>query len=88
MKALIIHHDDPDGRMGGYILYRFLLNQYPEVKTKEANYNTIFDFKELVEPEDKVFIVDFSLNNQYFTKLTDIVPRENIVWIDHHKSAI
>lgn len=88
MKVLVIHHDDQDGRMGGYIMKKYYMDQDYQVVSMEADYNTVFDFTTLVEPGDKVCIVDFSLNNQYMSELQRIVDFSDIVWIDHHKSSI
>jgi oligoribonuclease NrnB/cAMP/cGMP phosphodiesterase (DHH superfamily) len=64
MKVLVIHHDDQDGRMGGYIMVRYYKEQGYEVQSFEADYNTKFDFGSMVENGDKVCIVDYSLNNE------------------------
>ena len=89
MKVLVIHHDDQDGRMGGYIMCRYYKEQgYETVVPFEADYNTQFDFPRMVESGDKVCIVDFSLNNEAMHNLQQIVDFSDITWIDHHKSAI
>lgn len=88
MKVLIIHHDDADGRVGGFIMHSYYVSKGYEVECFEANYDTEFVFSKLVAAGDKVCIVDFSLNNEYMTKLLEIVSKSDITWIDHHKSAI
>ena len=89
-NVLILHHNDMDGRSGGYILYKYFKSFTPEenITTMECGYNTIFEWDKLVKPNDTVAIVDYSLNHQWFSKLIEIVPKTNIIWIDHHKSAI
>ena len=88
MKVLVIHHDDADGRLGGFIMQTYYKSKDYEVECFEANYDTEFVFSNLVKPGDKVCIVDFSLNNEYMTKLLEVVDKSDIIWIDHHKSAI
>lgn len=88
MHTLVIHHDDPDGRMGGYLMRTWAVSRGDTVTTVEANYNSTFDFPSLVKPEDQVVIVDYSLNHQMFAKLTEIVDKKQIIWLDHHKSNI
>ena len=88
MKVLVIHHDDQDGRMGGYIMVKHYKDQDYEVQSFEADYNTKFDFGSMVENGDKVCIVDYSLNNEVMEDLQRIIDFSDIIWIDHHKSAI
>jgi len=88
MHTIVIHHDDPDGRMGGYIMQQWASAQGDTVSTIEANYNSIFDFPAIVKPDDRVIIVDYSLNHQMFANLTQIIDPKQIIWLDHHKSNI
>ena len=89
-NVLIMHHNDMDGRSGGYILYKYFSAFVPkeDIKTIECGYNGSFNWDKLVNKDTIVAIVDYSLNNQNFQTLTKIVPEKNIIWIDHHKSAI
>ena len=87
-NALVIHHNDPDGRMGGYIMMKYFLNKGFTVGTIEADYDMEFNFEKLLTPEDTVCIVDFSLKNGVMKQLLQIVSSDNVIWIDHHKSAI
>ena len=87
-KAFVIHHDDQDGRLGGYIMIKYFENQGYEVSSMEADYETVFDFPNLVESGDKVGIVDYSLKPNVMADLQKIVDPSDIIWVDHHKSAI
>jgi oligoribonuclease NrnB/cAMP/cGMP phosphodiesterase (DHH superfamily) len=50
------------------------------------NYNHLFPF-DTIEKDETVVIVDFSLQKDGdFEKLLEITP--NVIWIDHHKTAI
>lgn len=89
-KGLILHHNDMDGRSGGYLLYKYFKSFIHEedITTMECSYTTVFDWNELADNNTLVGIVDYSLNHQWFAKLIEVVPKENIIWIDHHKTAI
>lgn len=89
MKIYIIHHNDPDGRMAGFIMYKHFTEKYEgtPIETLEANYEMTFNFSKYTK-DDIVCIVDYSLNNRWYSALTEKVDKGNIIWIDHHKSAI
>lgn len=90
-KVLILHHNDMDGRAGGYILYKYynsFINE-EDIKTLECGYNMTFEWDKLIDKNDIVAIVDYSLNHGQYQSLVEYLnDRTNIVWIDHHKSAI
>jgi len=82
-------HSDADGRAAAAIVYQYYIR---ELRTLEdfqfigINYDIPFPFDKIVNNE-LVIIVDFSLQNKGdFTKLKQIT--NNIIWIDHHKTAI
>ena len=88
MKVYVFHHDDQDGRMGGFIMMNYYLTHgYDTVTPIEVDYNSTFDFSGF-ESDDRVCIVDFSFNNEVMENLQKFVDVSNITWIDHHKSAI
>ena len=84
------YHNDLDGRCAAAILY----NHRKAIGTKsrhgetyiEMDYDRAFPFDEVLADEE-VFILDFSLQKEgEFQRLLEITP--NVIWIDHHKSAI
>jgi len=78
------YHTDMDGHCSGAIVYKAMRDQGDEFIA--MNYNIDFPF-EKIEPNEKVVIVDFSLQKPGdFDKLLDIT--DNVIWIDHHKTAI
>ena len=89
-KVLILHHNDMDGRSGGFILYQYFskFKAKEDIETLECGYTTKFNWENHLKKDDMVAIVDYSLNNQYYQKLLEVIPKTNIIWIDHHKSAI
>ena len=83
----IFYHTDTDGHLAG-----FLASHLRAMKKlyifHEINYGWHFPLEE-IEPDDSVVIVDFSLPPEVMAKLmSKINDHKNILWIDHHKSAI
>jgi oligoribonuclease NrnB/cAMP/cGMP phosphodiesterase (DHH superfamily) len=74
------HSSDFDGHCSGAIVKY----KYPEVNLKAIDYSDEFDFN-LIEKNDTIFMVDFSLKPDDMLKLKDMC---DLIWIDHHKSAI
>lgn len=89
---VIIHHNDADGLCAAYLVRRqheitgFSLDKvYPEIKYAQRCH--LPNEKPLcVEPNETVYIVDYSLPLDEFKELRE--RTQNIVWIDHHISAI
>ncbi len=75
------HSADLDGRCSGALVKL----AYPECKLFGINYGEVFPWKEIISNET-VFMVDFSL--QPFSEMIKLASKCNLVWIDHHKSAI
>jgi oligoribonuclease NrnB/cAMP/cGMP phosphodiesterase (DHH superfamily) len=80
--SLCLYHGDLDGHTSAAIIDR----RFNIDKFVVANYDMDFPFSRIKNDED-VFIVDFSLNSvETFRRLLAIT--KNVVWIDHHISAI
>jgi len=77
------HSADLDGQASGAIT-KFLI---PECKLIPINYGQDFPF-DTIEPDEVVFLVDFTL--QPFDLMEQLWQfcRDNLIWIDHHKTAI
>lgn len=84
--VLILHHDDLDGRLAGYIASRHLWDPYSfSLTIQEMNYDMPVPWG-VINGVDCVCIVDFSLSPADFQKLLNL--KKKVVWIDHHKTAI
>ncbi len=82
----IFYHNDADGRCSAFIAYRANINKVKNNDLIEMDYNKDFPFDK-IKKDEEVIIVDFSLQKEgEFKKLLDIT--KNVVWIDHHISAI
>jgi len=82
MKAFY-HSADLDGHCSGAIVKM----KYPECEMVGINYGDYFPWGG-VDPSEKLFMVDFSLQPfQKMAKLTEMIGM-NLVWIDHHKTAM
>jgi len=83
----IFYHNDADGKCAAhviaYIFHHTLENNIEDYI--EINYGMDFPLK-LIEEDEDVFIVDYSIELEVMDKLLDITS--NIFWIDHHITAI
>lgn len=75
------HGSDLDGQCSGALIK----SNYSECKMFPINYGDDFPF-DIIEPNETVFMVDFCL--QPFVDMIKLYKMCNLVWIDHHKSAI
>ena len=76
------HKVDLDGKCSAAIVKR----KYPNCELIGVNYPDRPDFDILKEGET-VFVVDFSFSPEDMYKLLGVTS-DNLIWIDHHKSAI
>lgn len=84
MKEICYYHKvDLDGKCSAAIVKR----KYPECELIGVDYPDRPDFDD-IKPNDTVIIVDYSFKIEAMTKLTEICGVDNVIWIDHHKSAI
>lgn len=82
MSVKVFHHDDMDGRCGGFIARR----AFPEAKCYEVNYNDPLPL-DVIEPDDSVYIIDYTPSTDELFE--EIVNRcKKLVWIDHHGKNI
>lgn len=75
------HSSDLDGRCSGAIV----LKRYSDCEVIPINYGHDFPWDK-IEKNEKVFMVDFCL--QPFEDMIKLNDLADLVWIDHHKSAI
>ena len=78
------YHADADGICAGYWVWESLLNPKKEDFIK-INYDIKFPF-ELIQADEEVWIVDYSIEPDEMRKLLSVT--KNVIWIDHHKTAI
>lgn len=82
------YHADKDGQCAGFWVY-FKRLAIAEAKTKDdfiiMDYTKTIDF-DSIEPDEEIWIVDFSISPDDMRKLLQIT--KNVTWIDHHKTAI
>ena len=86
------HHVDADGYCAAYWAYRDYKTNYANYVESEDDFIPInygYDMDKMISvvgPGEKVYIVDFSFAPDIMKKL--VKTTRNIVWIDHHKTAI
>ncbi len=84
----IFYHTDTDGHLAGYLASQFLVDHSKPFTLDEIDYGMDFPL-EAISPDSNVIIVDFSLPSEVMAELmSKINDHKNILWIDHHKSAI
>lgn len=85
---LILHHNDADGRCAAHLIHAMkdsIRGPFDIMKFVEMTYEKPTPF-EMVEPNETVFIVDFSISPDDMRKLMRIT--RNVIWIDHHITVI
>lgn len=82
MKNIIFHHDDADGILAAAIVNYFIEGEKEFIS---SSYGMKIDM-EKIDVDDNVIIVDFSFPPNIMENLCLIA--ENVIWIDHHISAI
>ena len=76
------HSADLDGHCSGAIVkYKF-----PKCEMFGINYGDEFPW-ETINQDETIFMVDFGLQ-PFFPHMVDLHLKCNLIWIDHHKSAI
>lgn len=86
MNVLVLHHDDLDGRVAGYIAVHADWDGGPNrVSRIEMNYDKDPPW-DAIKSADVVVIVDFSFPPAVFKQIQDL--GKQLIWIDHHKTAI
>ena len=79
------YHLDADGKCAAYWVHK----RYPvlrDIDFIKMNYDSNIDWFSLISKDEYVIIVDFSFEPDDMRKI--LSKTKNVVWIDHHKSAI
>lgn len=77
-----IYHRDNDGRCSAAIVNK---KYKKDINFIDINYGETPPWED-IKSDDTVYIVDFSLTNEQWEILLAVT--EDVIWIDHHKSAI
>jgi oligoribonuclease NrnB/cAMP/cGMP phosphodiesterase (DHH superfamily) len=81
----VLYHIDADGHCSGFwVAKRF--NDYNKEDFIEIDYGTDIDWFSKIKKDEKVVIVDFSLEPEDMRRLYK--KTKDIIWIDHHITAI
>lgn len=95
-RAIIYHHDDPDGHVAGGIVMNALKELHPGDYTFEhypKNYEDEFldhDRSDLADTDVEIYMVDLSFTKMTVQKIIDALSPscvKHFVWIDHHASS-
>lgn len=86
---LIMYHDDMDGKCAAFIARHYIEHQSvagAKIEYFPCQYEKPYNW-DLIKKADRIFILDFSIEPVDMTRIIH-ESTENIVWIDHHQSAI
>jgi oligoribonuclease NrnB/cAMP/cGMP phosphodiesterase (DHH superfamily) len=88
MKHHIYHHNDMDGHASGAIT-AFGLEatgvRSEDIVFYRINYGQPFDDTQVDYENDKIYVVDFSL--QPYDRMAELTKKADLVWIDHHVTS-
>lgn len=89
LDVLVINHVDPDGFCAGAIVKYHEQQVNPHRKIECYGMNHGYDMPwSRIKRAKKIYIVDFSFPVSDMLKVIEIVGRDNVIWIDHHKTVI
>lgn len=82
----ILTHNDLDGYAAGYVVLKHFGEENCDIQ--HYNYDRDVDMSNFKEG-DTIVITDYSLSNDEYRKILDIVGDDgHLIWCDHHISAI
>lgn len=91
-KTLIVYHRvDFDGLFSAMIYHHRLKLNFPQTKIGLHGFNygdPLPNLKQLKRNYSGIIILDISFPSEYMKQLIDTFTLDNIVWIDHHITAI
>ncbi|MCK9324171.1 MAG: DHHA1 domain-containing protein [Bacteroidales bacterium] len=80
------YHNDLDGQASAFCVFAWVGNRSnKQGEFIPINYDMAFPF-DSIEKDEQVWIVDYSISPDEMRKLLKIT--QDVVWIDHHKTAI
>lgn len=102
MKNVIFHHNDADGFTAAAICIKHALSSVSNITKEEYDsliktqvygyHGSLLDYIDIIDPDDHVYIVDLSFTADTVDQLRTIWDKldnkNNLYWIDHHKSSI
>lgn len=81
----IFYHSDMDGKCAAHVVLLFEKCVVDDQTCQAINYGKEFPF-DIIGKDERVYIVDYSIEPEDMYKLRAITT--DVIWIDHHKSAI
>lgn len=81
----IFYHNDMDGKCAAHVINSYDDWPTPSSSFHAINYGMEFPLADIEEAE-RVYILDYSIEPEEMKKLLAIT--EDVIWIDHHKTAI
>lgn len=81
----ILTHNDLDGYAAGYVVLQHFGKENCDVVHLNYDKEPVIENWQM---GDKIFITDYSLSNEQYKMIMQLVGEDNLIWCDHHISAI
>lgn len=88
MKVLVYYHNDMDGRCSAAIVKKALGDKDVDYTFVPMGYNNSVELPKNIHEYWRVYIVDFTMNEEIMDQLCTLFPRNDVIWIEHHITAI
>ena len=86
----IYHHNDADGRCSAAIAFLYLtrIDKFDSIQILEVDYDKVDETVVLddIGKDETIYILDFSFKPELMAEV--LKKTENVIWIDHHKTAM
>ena len=90
-NVVIIHHNDMDGRSAAAIAAKGCAKYFSyaldKIKYIECNYKDEYDYYGMVDKDDLLIIVDYSIDPKILSKIIKDKVGNRVILLDHHESA-
>ena len=83
MKALVYYHNDMDGKCSAAIVKRVLQDK-ADLKFVPLQYDDPVELPKDIWEYWRVYILDFTLPERQMDELCNLLPRADVIWIEHH----
>jgi uncharacterized protein len=86
----IFYHNDADGIMSAAVVNYYLYTKQPEIYKNTLYFPIDYNYRtsplSFINKDEEIIIVDFSFKPNVMLDILELT--DNVIWIDHHKTAI
>jgi len=87
LKVIVYYHDDMDGKCSAAIV-KYAYGDLAEIKFVPLMYDDNIELPIDIWNYNRVYILDFTLPERQMDELCTLFARTDVVWIEHHISAL